>query len=76
MQRYEKTVHGLHCEPKTEIIMGSFIENINVAFDIQPKKKKKKHWKNCSKTQREEKHSIFLPKTIMLKRCIYLTSTL
>ena len=27
--------------------MSSFIENINVDFDIQPKKeKKKRHWKN------------------------------
>ena len=34
--------------------MGSFIENINGDFDIQPKKKKKKRrWKNCSKTQRK-----------------------
>ena len=33
-------VHELHCEPKNEIITGSFIKNINVDFDIQPKKKK------------------------------------
>ena len=35
-------VHELYCKPKTEIIMGSFIENINVDFDIQPKNKNKK----------------------------------
>ena len=30
--------------------MGSFIENINVDFDIQPKKEKgKRQWKNCQK---------------------------
>ena len=44
-------VHELYCEPKNETIMGSFIENINVDFDIQSKKKKeKRYWKNCSKT--------------------------
>ena len=42
MQRYEKMVHELYFEPKNETIMGGFIENINVDFDIQPKKKKKK----------------------------------
>ena len=42
MQRYEKVVRELYCQPKNETIMGSFIENINVDFDIQPKKKKKK----------------------------------
>ena len=35
-------VHELYCELKNGTIMGSFIENINVEFDIQPKKKKKK----------------------------------
>ena len=48
---HEKMVHELYCEPKNETIMGSFIENINVDFDIQSKKKKeKRYWKNCSKT--------------------------
>ena len=71
MQRYEKMVHELYCKPKNETIMDSFIDNINVDFDIQPKKKKKKrHWKYCSKTQRKHRHSIFLPKKIMSKRCI------
>ena len=42
MQRCEKMVHGLYCEPKNETIMGSFTENINVDFDIQPKRKRKK----------------------------------
>ena len=42
MQCYKKMVDELYCEPKNETIMGSFIENINVDFDIQPKKKKKK----------------------------------
>ena len=35
-------VHELYCEPKNGTIMGRFIEHINVDFDIQPKKKKKK----------------------------------
>ena len=52
--------------------MGSFIENINVNFDIQPEKEKE----NCSKTQREQRHSIFFPKMIMSKRYIYVTSIL
>ena len=76
MQHYEKMVHELYCEPKNETIMGSFIENINVDFDIQPKKKKKRHWKNCSKTHTEQRHSIFLPKKIMSKRYIYVTNIL
>ena len=42
MQRYEKMVHELYCQPKNETIMGSFIGNINADFGIQPKKKKKK----------------------------------
>ena len=42
IQLYGKMVHELYCEPKNETIMGSFIENINVDFDIQPEKKKKK----------------------------------
>ena len=43
MQYYENKVHELYCEPqKNETIMSSFTENINVAFDIQLKKKKKK----------------------------------
>ena len=42
MQRYGKNLHELYCKPKNETIMGSFIENINVDFDIQAKKKKKK----------------------------------
>ena len=42
MQRYEKMVHELYCEPKNETIMGSFVANINLDFDIQPKTKKKK----------------------------------
>ena len=54
--------------------MGSFIENINVDFDIQPKKKKDTG--KTSKTQREQRHSIFLPKTVMSKRYIYVTSIL
>ena len=76
MQRYEKMVHELYRETKNETIIGSFIENINVDFDIQPKKKKKRHWKNCSKTQREQRHSIFLSKKIMPKRYIYVTNIL
>ena len=48
---HEKMVHELYCEPKNETIMGSFIENINVDFDTQSKKKKeKRYWKNCLKT--------------------------
>ena len=42
MQSYEEMVHELYCKPRNEIIMGSFIENINVDFDIQQKEKKKK----------------------------------
>ena len=45
-------VHELYCEPKNGTIMGSFIENINDDFDIttEKEKKKKRRWKNCSKT--------------------------
>ena len=59
--------------------MGSFTENIDVDFDIQPKKKKKKDTGKVSKdskTQWEQRRSIFLPKTIMLKRDIYVTRIL
>ena len=42
MQPDKKMVRELYCQPKNETIMGSFIENINIDFDIQPKKKKKK----------------------------------
>ena len=42
MQPDEKMVRELYCQPKNETIMGSFIENINIDFDIQLKKKKKK----------------------------------
>ena len=42
MQPDEKMVRELYCQPKNETIMGSFIDNINIDFDIQPKKKKKK----------------------------------
>ena len=40
MQSYERMVHELYCEPKNEIIMGTVIENINVDFHVQSKKKK------------------------------------
>ena len=43
MQLYEKMVHELYCEPKNKAIMGSFIQNINVDFGVQPEKKKKKY---------------------------------
>ena len=68
-------VHELYCEPKNGTIMGSFIENINDDFDIQPKKKKKK---DAGKTVQKlfQNCSIFLPKTIASKRYIYVTSVL
>ena len=55
--------------------MGSFIENINDDFDIQPKKKKKK---DAGKTVQKlfQNCSIFLPKTIASKRYVYVTSVL
>ena len=56
MQRYEKMVRELYCQPKNETIMGSFTENINVDFDIQPKKKKKKDI-NIEKTVQKPKGS-------------------
>ena len=76
IQRCEKMVHELYCEPQNETIMGSFVENINVDFDIQTKKKKKRHWKNSSETQREQRNLIFLPKMIISKRYIYVNSIL
>ena len=42
MQRYERLVHELYRKPKSEIIMGSFTEIINVDFAMQPKKRKRK----------------------------------
>ena len=42
MQHYEKMVYEFYCQPKNETIMGSLTENINVNFDIQQKKKRKK----------------------------------
>ena len=53
MQHYEKMVHEFYCQPKNETIMGSLIENINVNFDIQPKKKKKK--RDTGKTVQKSK---------------------
>ena len=41
MQRYEKMVYEIYFELKNET-MSSFIENINVDFDIQPKNKNEK----------------------------------
>ena len=41
---------------------------------IYNRKRKKQLRKNCSKTQREQRHSIFLPKRIMSKRYIYIIS--
>ena len=54
MQRYEKMVHELYCEPQNETTMDSFIENINVDCDTQPKKKKKK---DTGKSVRKPKKS-------------------
>ena len=56
MQRYEKMVHELYCKPKHETIMGSFIENINVVFDIKPKKKKKKDTGKTVQKPKGSKH--------------------
>ena len=46
VQRYEEMVLRLYCEPKEEIIMGKFIQSIDVGIveqqQVQPVKKKKK----------------------------------
>ena len=54
MQRYEKMVRELYCKPKNETIMVSFIEVINVDFDIPPKNKK---IKDTGKTVQKPKGS-------------------
>ena len=63
IQRYEKMVHELYCERKNETIMGSFIEKINLDFDIQPKKKKKKDTgKTVQKPKGSKDIQSFFPK--------------
>ena len=61
-------------------VMGTMIASSRTLMStlIYNRKKKtgKKHWENYSKMQREQRHSIFLPKTIMSKGCIYVTSIL
>ena len=52
MQRYEKMVYEIYFELRNETIMSSFIENINVDFDIQPKNKNEK---NTGKTVQKHK---------------------
>ena len=45
MDRYKEIVSGLYCEPKNEIIIGSFLERADVveaATGVQPNKEQKK----------------------------------
>ena len=56
-------VHELYSEPKNKTIMGSFIEKINLDFDIQPKKKKKKDTgKTVQKPKGSKDIQSFFPK--------------